>query len=153
MIMEKLKAVGLLFKKDSITHTVALCPRTQTPLIYKTQDNWFIDIQSIKQQLYDNNEKVSWMPAHIKHGRFLKSLESAPDWCISRTRFWATPMPVRQSETGERKIVGSREEIFMLDQTGSKILEKREENGEIVYWDTSRNAELDLHRPYIDAIR
>lgn len=83
-----------------------MCPRTNTPLIYKTQDSWFIDIQSQKEKLYKNNEQINRTPAHIKNGRFLKSLESAPDRCISRTRFWATPMPVWKGETsGKLKVM------------------------------------------------
>ena len=153
IVMEKLKISWLLFKKESITHTVAICPRTQVPLIYKTQDSWFIDIQSIKSKLISNNEQVNWVPDHIKHGRFLKSMEWAPDRCISRTRFRATPMPVRQSEDGDMKVIGSREEIYDLDQTGSKILEKRFEDNKTIYRDTKHNQQFDLHRPYIDSIR
>lgn len=152
LVMEKLKASGLLAKKESITHSVAMCPRTGVPLIYKTQDNWFINIKSIKDKLFKENEKINRVPDHLKNGRFLKSMESAPDRCISRTRYWATPMPVRESEDKERVVLGSREEIFALDQTGSKILEKRDENGKVIYRDTVNNKELDLHRPYIDAI-
>lgn len=102
-----------------------MCPRTGVPLIYKTQDNWFIDIKSIKERLFAENEKVNRVPEHLKHGRFLKSMESAPDRCISRTRYWATPMPVWVAESGKIIVCGSREDIFALDQTGSKILEKR----------------------------
>ncbi len=54
----------------------------------KAQNSWFIDIQRIKKELAEQNEHINWFPDHFKHGRFLKSLESAPDWCISRSRFW-----------------------------------------------------------------
>lgn len=133
IIMDKLKASGLLFKKESIVHSVAMCPRTNVPLIYKTQDSWFIDIQSIKPKLQEHNQSINWVPWHLKDGRFSKSMESAPDWCISRTRYWATPMPVWAPEadvlsdniiTDRLQVYGSREEIFQLDQTGSKKLNK-----------------------------
>lgn len=130
-----------------------MCPRTNIPLIYKTQDNRFIDIKSVKEQLIKENQKINRVPGHLKEGRFLKSMESAPDRCISRTKYRATPMPVRESDSGDRKVLGSKEEIYDLDQTGSKILEKRELNGKIIYRDTLNNKELDLHRPYIDAVR
>ncbi len=155
VISKDLKEMWALIKKESITHSVAMCPRTWVPLIYKAQDAWFINIQAIKQKLFENNEKIHWVPDHLKHGRFLKSMESAPDRCISRTRFWATPMPVWKSEDGDMKVLWSLAEIFDLDQTGSKLLEKRihEDSGLAHYRDTLNDKEFDLHRPYIDSIR
>lgn len=161
MINDKLKSAWLLFKKEQIVHSVAMCPRTNVPLIYKTQDSWFIDIQSIKPQLQEHNQAVNWVPSHLKDGRFSKSMESAPDWCISRTRYRATPMPVWAPEEdvlsdtiiqSRLQVYGSREEIFQLDQTGSKVLDKQELDGKIIYIDTDTNKEFDLHRPFIDKI-
>ncbi len=152
-IMQDLKNADLLYKKESITHSVAMCPRTNVPLIYKAQDAWFINIQAVKPLLFANNEKVHWVPDHLKNGRFLKSMESAPDRCISRTRYWATPMPVWTSEDGDMIVLGSREEIYELSQTGSKNIEKRVVDWKEVYRDTLTDKELDLHRPYIDSVR
>jgi isoleucyl-tRNA synthetase len=151
-IMNDLKEKGLLFKKESITHTVPIDPRAGGPLIYKTQDSWFINIQSVKEKLIEKSKEINWVPDHLRLGRFLKNIETAPDRCISRTRYWATPMPVWTDGAEDFKVLSSREEIFLLDQTGSKILEKKIVDGNTIYRDTLNNQELDLHRPYVDNI-
>ena len=135
IVCEKLKEMWKLFKKESITHRVAMCPRTNTPLIYKVQNSWFINIQSIKEKLIQENEWINWSPEHLKHWQFLKSMESAPDWCISRTRYWWTPMPIwmwYDNDWNEKdmKVLWSIEEIEKL--SWMKV--------------------TDLHRPYIDDI-
>ena len=112
IIPERLKELWLLFKKESINHRVAMCPRTWTPLIYKVQESWFIDIKNLKDRLIEENEWINWAPEHLKHGQFLKSMESAPDWCISRTRYRWAPMPIWRWKNWEIKVLWSRDEIF-----------------------------------------
>lgn len=153
--IERMKENGTLFKHESITHRVPFCPRSGTPLVQKAQSSWFIDIQSQKEKLLEANKKINWFPEHLKFGRFAKGIESAPDWCISRTRFWWAPMPVWVGEDGEKVVVSSREEIFELNKPYGQ-LEKREVEWKIKYffkWGEFDGTELNLHRPYIDAIK
>ena len=135
IVTDKLRELDRLFHKEGITHRVAMCPRTQLPLIYKAQDSWFVNIQDAKEKLLKNNEDIYWFPTHLKNGRFPKSIEAAPDWCVSRTRYWATPMPVwigydKDGQEKDMKVFGSIEEIERA--SGMKV--------------------KDLHRPYIDEI-
>lgn len=154
--VERMKENSTLFKNESITHRIPFCPRSGTPLVQKAQDSWFIDIQSQKEKLLAANEKINWFPEYLKYGRFAKGIESAPDWCISRTRFWGCPMPVWLSADGKEQIVvASRDEIFEYNKDFDQ-LEKREIDGKIKYFFKTgefAGQEFNLHRPYIDEIK
>lgn len=111
-VMEDLEKRNLLFKKHSHTHSYPHCYRCGTALIYNALTSWFIDIQSVKKRLLEANEEVSWYPEHLKHGRFQNIVESAPDWTISRNRFWASPLPIwKHEKTGEVTVIGSLKEL------------------------------------------
>ncbi len=153
--IERMKANNTLFKLEGITHRIPFCPRSGTPLMQKAQSSWFIDIQSQKEKLLKANEQINWFPEYLKEGRFAKGIESAPDWCISRTRYWWAPMPVWMGEDGEKVVISSREEIFELNKPYGQ-LEKREIEWKTVYffkWGEYDGMEFNLHKPYIDAIK
>jgi isoleucyl-tRNA synthetase len=130
LILEDLDQRNILFRNEKAIHRVPYHDRCNTLLVQKSQSSWFIDVQKIKDELIKNNQDINWVPEHVKNGIFEKTIEQAPDWCISRNRFWATPMPVWESEDGDRIVVSSIKEIE--DLSGQKV--------------------EDLHRPYIDEI-
>ena len=111
-VMEDLEKRGLLFAKHNHTHSYPHCYRCGTALIYNALTSWFIDIQSVKERLLEANEDVSWYPEHLKHGRFENIVKTAPDWTISRNRFWASPLPIwKHEKTGEIHVFGSLAEL------------------------------------------
>jgi isoleucyl-tRNA synthetase len=114
LIKADLESRGLLFSKAPHTHRYPHCYRCGTPLIYNAVSSWFINIQAVKEKLIAENEKITWVPEHLKHGRFKKILETAPDWTISRNRFWASPLPIWKDKAGNVTVVGSLEELKRL---------------------------------------
>ncbi|MBI5457056.1 class I tRNA ligase family protein [Candidatus Kaiserbacteria bacterium] len=111
-IKKDLEARNLMFKRENHTHSYPHCYRCGTPLIYNAVSSWFINIQKVKEKMLSENEKVTWIPEHLKHGRFKNIVESAPDWTISRNRFWASPLPIWKTKDGKHvMVIGSVEEL------------------------------------------
>lgn len=106
-------------KVEDYTHPYPHCWRCESPLIFRAIDSWFVNIDKIRDKVLKNNKKVSWTPEHVGSGRYAKMVESAPDWNISRNRFWGVPIPVWKCECGESKVFGSVSDLEKA--SGKKI--------------------------------
>jgi len=150
-IKKELEQRGLLFLRESYTHSYPHCWRCDTQLFYNAIGAWFINIQKIKKLLIKLNEKINWYPDHLKHGRFLNILETAPDWNISRNRYWATPLPFWKC-SGERG-TGDEGRCDHVTCIGS-VQEMKEKaiNFNEVY-KTDKVRKMDLHKHLADKIK
>ena len=129
-IAKDLKEKGIVWKIEYIRHEYPFNPRSKQRIMYRAIPSWFFDIQGQKPLMLEQNENINWFPIHLKHGRFAKNIEQAPDWNLSRDRFWATAMPVWKGDRGTVKVVGSYAELKELS-----------------------GVELDdYHRPWVDDI-
>lgn len=133
-IAKALRERGTVWKIDYIRHSYPHCHRCGTKLIYRAHPSWFMDIAGQREQMLEQNGAINWFPGHMKRGRFAKTVESAPDWNLSRDRFWATAMPVwkGKDKSGKEhiKVIGSYAELKEL--SGKEL--------------------GDYHRPWIDDV-
>ena len=144
IVFADLEKRGLLYKGDlqGTNHEYPFCWRCGTPLMYYAQEAWVIKMTQLKKELLSNNEKINWIPAHIKHGRFGQWLDDIKDWTISRKRYWGTPLPIwKCPKCGHYEVIGSLEEL-KEKAVDPSLVPPRNEKGEI-----------DLHRPYVDKIK
>lgn len=129
-IAKCLEEAGIVWKIEYIKHEYPFNPRSKQRIMYRAFPSWFFDVQGQKELMIAQNENINWFPEYLKHGRFEKNIEQAPDWNLSRDRFWATAMPVWKGDKGTVKVVGSYAELKELS-----------------------GVELeDYHRPWVDEI-
>lgn len=128
-----LKKQGKIVSVKKVEHEYPFCYRCDTKLIYRAIPAWFVNIEKIKPRLIELNKKLNWYPEFLKEGRVKYTLETAPDWNISRNRYWATAIPIWKSKDGDLLVIGSIEELKKY----AKNLPKKE---------------IDMHSDFLDPI-
>ncbi len=130
-IAKMLEEKGIVYRIEYIKHEYPFNPRSKQRIMYRAFPSWFFDVAGQKELMLEQNENVNWFPEYLKHGRFAKNIEAAPDWNLSRDRFWATAMPVWKSEEGDVLVIGSYDELYEF--SGVRL--------------------EDYHRPWVDEVK
>ncbi|CCW63307.1 unnamed protein product [Phytomonas sp. EM1] len=131
-IIKALEARGHIFHKGSVVHSYPFCWRSETPLLYKAVDAFFVKVKSIRDRLLTATDATYWVPDFVKTRRFANWLEDARDWNVSRNRYWGTPLPIWHSEDWEEVVVVSS--IAELERL------------------SGRSGITDIHRHFVDEI-
>jgi isoleucyl-tRNA synthetase len=130
-IIRRLKDEGKLVKQETIVHSYPFDDRTDTPLVYRAIDAWYVRVEDLRQPMLEHNQQIRWVPEAVGRNRFGNWLKDARDWNISRNRFWGSCIPVWVAEDGSDSIcVGSIAELEQL--SGQKV--------------------TDLHKHFVDQI-
>jgi isoleucyl-tRNA synthetase len=140
-IIKHLKQRGLMYKKETITHSYPHCWRCQSPLLYYARSSWYIKTTAYAERMTELNKQINWVPPEVGTGRFGNWLAENKDWALSRDRFWGTPLPIWVCEScGKEKSIGSLTELaqgtWRVDGVTKSI----------------DPASFDPHKPYVDQV-
>ena len=130
-IMDLLAEKGTLMREEEITHRYGHCWRCKEPITYRTTTQWFLKVTELKESMLEEILRAEWYPDWAGRTRQYNWVQNTRDWCISRQRFWGIPLPIWECHCGERKVIGSQEELS---------------SGE------GHSEDMDLHRPWIDGV-
>ncbi|MBR3899127.1 MAG: isoleucine--tRNA ligase, partial [Elusimicrobiaceae bacterium] len=95
LMVKKLDELGALIKEQEIVHSYPHCWRCHNPIIFRATEQWFmsIDKDGLREKLMQNLDNVKFYPAGGDE-RMRSMIGLRPDWCLSRQRFWGSPVTI-----------------------------------------------------------
>ncbi|MFB6080602.1 MAG: isoleucine--tRNA ligase [Haloferacaceae archaeon] len=139
-IIADLREKGLLLSEGHTRHRYGQCWRCDTDIVFLATDQWFITVTDIKEELLENIDDSEWHPQWARDNRFRNFVADAPDWNVSRQRYWGIPLPIwvpadaDDYDADDAIVIGTREELAeRVDQSIDP-------------------GEVDLHRPSVDPL-
>ncbi|MDG1252795.1 MAG: isoleucine--tRNA ligase [Schleiferiaceae bacterium] len=151
----QLKQQGKAFKVQKYSHSYPHCWRTDKPVLYYPMDSWFIRTTAVKERLQTLNQEIQWKPASTGTGRFGNWLENLNDWNLSRSRYWGIPLPIWRTEDGSEEIIIDSIETLKKELERSVAFGHMASNPLAHFepgdFSEANYAQVDLHRPHVDA--
>jgi len=141
----------LLSSEEGHTVREGQCWRCDTDIVRIVTDQWFITITDIKDELLANIEDSEWYPQWARDNRFRDFVEDAPDWNVSRQRYWGIPIPIWLPDSEATASNGGGEAAggWSGDMDDAIVVGDREELAERVDQDVDPKA-VDLHKGTVD---